>query len=164
MFQNVVQITKCWLWFVYSTPVIIKFGLPLTYGNSSYLWKLLLVAVLCCMFVFKPYSSIIPSTTQNSDIAFSFHNILVMSFAGYHCSRTYHRYDNQWHVGTKTLQSTTVLLVCIVFRKKANYVVDIMMSTHYSELLSYWDGYLNSSIWFVKHVSIVGTEKDKVIK
>jgi hypothetical protein len=164
MFQNVVQITKCWLWFVYSTPIIIKFGLPLTYDNSSYLWKLLLVAVLCCMFVCKPYSSIIPSRTQNIDVAFSFHNILVMSFAGYHCWRTYHRYNNQWHVGTKTLQSTTVLLVCIVFRKKANCVVDIMMSTHYSELLSYWDGYLNSSIWFVKHVSIVGTEKDKVIK
>ena len=100
-----------WLWFIYRTPVIIKCGLPLTHDSSSYFWKLLLVAVLCCMFVCKPYSSIIPSTTQNSDVAFSFHNILFsMSFAGYHCWKTYHRYNNQWHVGTKMLQSTTVLL------------------------------------------------------
>jgi hypothetical protein len=82
MFRNVLHIAKCWLSFVDSIPLIIKCGLPLTHDNSSYSLEALPVAVLCCIFVCKPYFFIIPSTTQNSDAGFSFHNTLVCHMQG----------------------------------------------------------------------------------
>jgi len=105
--------------------------------NSSYFWKLLRVAVLCCMFVCKPYSFFIPSTTQNTDVAFSFHNISVCHLQGITVEG--HTIDiiiSDMLAPKYYNQQQYYWFVLCSERKQSNDVVD-MMNTHYSQALLY---------------------------
>jgi hypothetical protein len=90
------------------------------------------------MFVCKPYSSFIPSTTQNSVVAFSFHNILVCHLQGITVEgHTIDKIISDVLAPKYYNQQQCYWFVLCSEKKRSNDVVDIMKSNHYSQPLSY---------------------------